>query len=249
MSAERPASTAILQSLRGELKGRGIRVGALAQQLGVAEPTVWRWLRGEGLTLARLEQICRCAGLDLRDLVAATPGDELETFTLAQERVLATDRQLALVFFAVLHGAQRIDLERDFRLAGVALDGMVERLRRLGLVDVPPSGRLRPRTRRSVRWRRGGPLAKAFERTVKPYFLSMDFGAEDARYESEMVRLSEAGRARVLALFEALRADIHLIADEERAARIEQAEWTAVLMLVRPFDLEAMTREWGGAGD
>ncbi|MDE2621149.1 MAG: hypothetical protein KGL54_13380, partial [Sphingomonadales bacterium] len=125
----------------------------------------------------------------------------------------------------------------------------VERLRRLGLIDLSPAGRLRPRTRRSVRWRRGGPLATAFERSVKPFFLSMDFGAEDARYESEMVRLSEAGRARVLALFEALRADIHLIADEDRAARIEPAAWSAVLMLVRALDLDEMTRDWGAAAD
>ena len=54
-------------------------------------------------------------------------------------------------------------------------------------------------------WRPGGPLAIAFERTVKTFFLAMDFGAPEARYMSDMVRLSEAGRSRVHALFEALR--------------------------------------------
>lgn len=244
MNADRPASAAILQQLRHELKRQSIRIPDLAQALGVSEPTLWRWLRGEAITLSRLEQICAFAAIDLRDLIGGAPRDEPDMFTLAQERVLAADRRLALVFFAILHGAQRTDLERDFSLSGDLLDTCLERLRRLDLVDIGVQGRLRPRTQRAVRWRRGGPLAIAFERTVKPFFLSMDFGAVQARYESEMIRLSEAGRARVQALFEALRSDLHLIADEDRAARIEPTQWTAVLMMVRPFDLGEVTSEW-----
>ena len=114
----------------------------------------------------------------------------------------------------------------------------------MDLVDIAPSGRLRARTRKAVRWRRGGPMAVAFEQTVKRFFISMDFGAEESRYVSDMVRLSEAGRARVLALFEALREDIQLICEEDQAALMEDYAWSAILMLVRPLNLEAITREW-----
>ena len=157
---------------------------------------------------------------------------------------MAADRRLSLVFFAILNGAQRDELERDFGLGGARLEEYLSRLHRLDLIDRAANGRLRPRTRRTVRWRRGGPLATEFERTIKPFFLSLDFGSASARYESQMVRLSEAGQARVVALFEALRNDIHLIAHEDRASRIEPAEWCAVLMLVRALDLNEITDEW-----
>ena len=241
---ERPGVTAILAELRRELKRQGIRVGTLAERLDVAEPTVWRWLRGKGLSLTRLDQICAVAGLDLRDLVGRSHGPEQEAFTLAQERILAADRGLALAFFAILHGAQRHDLEDQFGLTGTRLEQHLARLHRMDLVDIGPSGRLRARTRKAVRWRRGGPMSVAFEKTVKGFFIAMDFGAEESRYVSDMVRLSASGRARVQALFEALREDIQLICTQDQAAHMEDYDWSAILMLIRPLDLAAMTSEW-----
>lgn len=242
--ARRHGMAAILGALRRELKARGLRVGPLARELGVAEPTVWRWLRGEGLTLDRLDAICAIADLDLRDLLGSAGDERQEGFTLAQERVLAADRGLALVFFSILNGAQRDDIERALGLPPARLEAHLERLERLGLIDLPAHGRMRARTRRAVRWRRGGPLSIAFERTVKSLFLSMDFGAADARYVSDMVRMGETGRARVHALFEALREDAHLIAEQEEAARLEGRAWSGLLMMVRPLDMDAVTREW-----
>lgn len=242
--SERPGVAAILAELRHELKRQDIRIGTLAERLEVAEPTVWRWLRGEGLSLTRLDQICAVAGLELRDLVGRSHGPEQAAFTLAQERILAADRGLALAFFAILHGAQRRDLEEQFGLVGKRLDQHLARLHRMDLVDIAPSGRLRARTRKAVRWRRGGPMSVAFEKTVKGFFIAMDFGAEESRYVSDMVRLSAAGRARVQALFEALREDIQFVCEQDQAAHMEEYDWSAVLMLIRPLDLQAMTREW-----
>ncbi len=244
---KRPGTTALLAELRKEMKSRGLRVSALADMLGVAEPTVWRWLRGEGLTLDRMDEICGLLDIDLRDLVSRGDPAGEDAFTLAQERVLAADRGLALVFFAILHGAQLRDLEGEFALPRDRLDRHLDRLKRLGLIEGRGNGRMRARVRRSVRWRKGGPLSIAFEQTVKPLFLSMDFGAADSRYVSDMVALSDAGRARVQALFEALRDDVHTIVEQERAARLPDRCWTGVLMLVHPFDLSELTREWRGA--
>ena len=241
---ERPGVAAMLAELRRELKRQDIRIGTLAERLAVAEPTVWRWLRGEGLSLARLDQICAVAGLELRDLVGRSHGPEQEAFTLAQERILAADRGLALAFFAILHGAQRRELEDQFGLTGNRLDQHLARLHRMDLVDMAPSGRLRARTRKAVRWRPGGPMSIAFEKTVKRFFIAMDFGAEESRYVSDMVQLSMAGRARVQALFEALREDIQLVCQQDQAAHMESYDWSAVLMLIRPLDLDAMTSEW-----
>lgn len=241
----RPGIAAVLTELRRALKARGVRVGQLAEALGVAEPTVWRWLRGDGLTLDRLDQICAIVDLDLRDLLERG-GDEQDSFTLAQERILAADRGLALVFFAILNGAQRLDFENVFALPAARLDSHLERLKRLGLIEVPNRGRVRPLVRRSVRWRRGGPLSVAFERTVKPLLMSMDFGSPDARYVSDMVPLSDAGRGRVHALYQALRDDIHIIGAQEQAAHLEHREWTGILMMIRPFDIGEMTFEWTG---
>ncbi len=239
----RPSVAAILTALRQEIRRQGLRARVLAARLGVAEPTLWRWLRGEGLTLANLDRLCQMLGLELRDLVA-TQAEQERFFTLAQERVLAADRGLGLVFFAILNGAQRAALEADFGLPPARITHYLTRLQRLALIDIAPTGRLRPLVARAAQWRRGGPLAMAFERTIKAFFLSMDFGTAEARYVSDMVRLSAAGRARVQALFETLREDILLIAAQDASARHEQTDWSGLLMLIHPLNLNEITREF-----
>lgn len=238
----RPGYASILGVLRAELRLRNIRIPVLARALGVAEPTVWRWLRGEGLTLQTLDRICAHLNLDLRDLFAKAEDGAAEQFTLPQERILAADRGLALLFFALLNGADRQQCERDFGLSSERIDHYLARLERLGLIDIRPGSRIRPLTKRTVKWRIGGPLAAAFERTVKHLFLAMDFGGADVRYVSDMVRISAAGRARVQALFEALRADIHVIAQQEQAGRLDCYDWSAVMMFVRPVDLDDLRK-------
>jgi len=233
-------SAALLALLKVELRRRGWTAKAIGRQLGVAEPTIWRWFRGDGLTLDRLDQLCGLAGLELRDLIAALPPRGATRFTLAQERVLASDRALAFLFFAILNGAQLADFQRELRLAERKIAAYLETLSRLGLIDIA-GGRVRPLTTRAVTWRPGGPLAAAFDATVKQYFLTMDFGAENAAYVADMVRMSGAARARVHALYSALRLEIHKLAAEDQAAKMDSYDWTAVLMLVRPLAMEAVT--------
>lgn len=237
----RPAVMAILAELRRALKQRGLKARELAARFGVAEPTMWRWLRGQGLTLDRLDRLCQMAGLELRELMAA-PGEEgAEHFTFAQERVLAADRALGLLFFAILNGAQRETLRRDFGLDPAVIEGHIERLRRLALIDTAASGKLRPLVSRAVKWRAGGPLAAAFERTIKQFFFAFDFGAPDTRYVSDMVYVSEASRARIHAMFEALRDDIHVIAAQDAKVPHGRYEWSGILMLVNPLSITDVT--------
>ncbi|WP_157219717.1 helix-turn-helix domain-containing protein [Flavisphingomonas formosensis] len=237
MNHPRPGATSLLTQLRAELRRAGLTAKAIGDRLGVAEPTVRRWLNGQGLTLDRLDALCALAGTDIRDLAAAAPSGGATRFTLAQERILAADRALAFLFFAILNGWQPDAFEREFGVPQPRVAAYLQRLDRLGLIAIGAGGRVRPLTDRAVSWQRGGPLAVAFDRTVKHLFLTLDYGAEDARYVADMVRLGEGGRARVQALFEALRLEIHRIAEQERMTPSEPADWTALFLLVRPLDM------------
>ena len=240
---ESPGVAAILAQLRHELRVQGVRVADLAARMHVAEPTLWRWLRGRGLTLDNLDRLCLAIGIDLRDLLARSADSGADRFTLAQERVLAADRSLALLFFLVLNGAQRAECQSTLGIDTAALDEAIERLRRLGLVDSLPGGRLRPLTSRAVRWRPGGPLDQAFNRVVKHFFLGPSLLEGDARYVSDMLWLGPNGRDRVQALFERLRDDAYLIARQEREAAADTGDWCALFLLVRPLQMARVTED------
>jgi len=236
------AITMLLANLRGELKRKRLTAKVLAERMGVAEPTMRRWLHGKGLTLERLEQLCELVGVALGELAGALPDHRQTHFTHEQERVLAANRALAFLFFSILNGAQPDSFQRDFKLPKARVNAYVDKLHRLGLIDRSADRRVRPLTTRSIAWSPGGPLAKAFESTVRHFFLSMDFGAREATYAADMVNVSALGRARIHALFATMRLEIHKIAAEDQAANLHHYDWHAVLMLVHPLDLTEVSQ-------
>ena len=228
--------------LRAEMRRQDLTAADLAQRLGISEPTMWRWLRNQGLTVEGLNMICAILDIHMADLFE-TPHAELETqFTERQERLLAADRALSLIFFTILHGAQRQDLIDDLTLRPEDVEQHLQRLIRIGLIRITAAGRLRPLTTQAVRWRPDGPLATAFEQSVRGNFLNMD-GAADVRYVSHMLKLSETARERVHKLMDALYSDALRIAEEDAAARHAVRHWSALFMLIRPLPHEIM-RQW-----
>jgi transcriptional regulator with XRE-family HTH domain len=232
---------ALLGELRDALRRKRITAKELAARMGVAEPTMRRWLHGKGLMLDKLDQLCRAAGIDMRDLIGGLPDGRPGQFTYAQERTLAADRALSFLFFSLLNGAEPESFQRDFKLPRARVDAYLQTLHRIGLINYEPGKRIRILTKRNVSWRPAGPLSKAFESTVRPYFLSVDFSAPEAAYVSDMVRVSSLGRARIHALFRSTRLEVFRIAQEDKDSNLNQYDWTGILMLAHPFDMDAVT--------
>ena len=61
--------TALLQTLKRELKARGITYADVAGELGLSESSVKRLFSESKLSLDRLEALCQIVGLDISDLV------------------------------------------------------------------------------------------------------------------------------------------------------------------------------------
>src|SRR5205085_1799225 len=135
--------------------------------------------------------------------------------SLSQERGLAEDSRLAFLFFSILNGWPPADFEREFAVPPEIMQRYLQRLHRLGLIDLLPSGRVRPLTARRVTWRRGGPLAKHFEAKVKRRFMEADFGDPSTIFVSDVAKLSPAGAAQVEALAEQFRREVHRIAEQD----------------------------------
>lgn len=242
MAKSSPTTTMILGELNRVRKHRNISLKLIAMRLDVSEPTVLRWLRGQGLTVEVLDQLCDCLGTDLRSLIENACEPETERLSLRQERILAADRHLSLIFFLILNGAQRDSLERDFGIEPSKCDELIEKLIRLGLVTKASNGRLRPLVSRSIRWQAGGPLATVFERTVLSMMLGPAFGRQGTHYVSQFALLDEEGREYVLSRFEALCEEI-LRGPGYVGHTSPEREWSSIFMMTRPIGIAEM-RSW-----
>ena len=248
MNANSPTVTMILGELKRARKQAGISIDRIAKEMGVSEPTVSRWLRGQALTINILDDLCGCIGIDLKTLIEQAGDPGTERLSLRQERMLAGDRRLSLLFFLILNGAQRDTLERDFNIESARCDDLIDRLGRLGLVAKTTGGRLRPLVSRSVRWQAGGPLAIAFERTVLSMMLGQGFGNTGTHYVSQFAMLDEVGRKYVLSRFEALCEEI-LRGPGYVGNPSSGREWSSLFMMTRPVTITEMRSWMEGDGD
>lgn len=231
-------SAALLDALRRALRRRGLRITDVAAHCGVGDASIKRWLRGEGLTLARLAQLAALAGLTLAELALAAeaPADHMSReLTLAQEKALSEDELLSTLFIVILAGEAWQDIVGDFGVPQAAVEAALARLDKLALIDLLPGGRVRPRIVRDIIWRKA-PMRAQFEARMKPQFLAMDFSAPDAVYASDIYKLSDRGAAMLAELLEQHRRALQaLAADDRRTSRLAR-RWHAVLTAARALD-------------
>lgn len=231
-------SAILLAALRRALRGEGWTAKRLAQHFGSSEASVKRWLAGRGLSLARLEQLGALAGLTVAELAEAArrPSRNLaQELTLAQEQALSEDSVLSFLFMAIVGGEEWHELAREFDLPVHVVEAALAQLEKLALVDRLPGGRVRSTVDRNVLWRKT-PLRMRFESQMKPQFVAMDFADVDAVYASEVVKLSDAGAARLAEMIERHRRELHQLVEVDRRTSVLPRRWRAVLYAARLLD-------------
>jgi transcriptional regulator with XRE-family HTH domain len=235
-------SVSVLIPLRQRLRAAGWTGRRLAEELGVGEATVKRWLAGRGLTLDRLDQLALLADTTLAELAQAAERPQsglAQELTLAQERALSADGFLSFLFMVILGGHDWEEVARDFEVPPRQMEAALIRLERLALIDRLADGRARPLVDRAIIWRKT-PMRAQFEARMKPQFLDMDFAAADAVYASDVVKLSAQGAAMLAEMIEKHRRDVQALAAKDRAVSHLPKSWYAMLSAARPLDTSGL---------
>ncbi|CDO34466.1 Cro/C1-type HTH DNA-binding domain-containing protein [Novosphingobium mathurense] len=228
----------MLGVLRRHLRHDGWTAPRLAEALGIGEATAKRWLVGKGLTLKRLETLAELCGMSISELAReaeqARSGMKRE-LTLAQERALSADVFLSFLFMTILAGASPQELAEDFELSPSLLDPALAKLERLALIDRLRGNRVRPLVDRNLIFRKL-PMRELFEKYLKVQFMTMDFGAPDSTYTSELLKLSDAGAGQLAEMFERLRREAQALGDRDRENSLRPRRWFTMMCAMRPFD-------------
>lgn len=223
----------VLRALRQSLRLAGFTQKKAASALGVSLATLRRWLSGQGLTLLRLGQICRLAGVTLSELVSHAARDaNYEPLTLAQEQALTSDPALSTVFFILAAGWPASEATDAYAIPEELVQKSIERLHRLALVDRLPGGRVRARLDPGQVWARE-PMRRHFDHYMKEHFFNIDYSAPEVIFGMEPVKLSPVGLALMRNLIERFRADVREIANRDRRETSLPAEWYGVLAVAR----------------
>ncbi len=175
--------TELVQALKRLLKGQGITYALLAQRLGLSEATVKRMFSRGAISLKRLDQICQILDVGLTELSAEAQRERapLDELSAAQEQTLVDDPALLLAMYLVLNRWQQTEVLQRYNWSASEWTRLLVRLDRLGVIELLPGNRTRPRTQRNFRWRREGPMQRFFQRKLLPQYFQRGFDQKNDR--------------------------------------------------------------------
>ncbi|MDC8760453.1 helix-turn-helix domain-containing protein [Janthinobacterium fluminis] len=163
----------IVQVLRAELRAVGITYKLLAERIGMSESSVKRMFGQHDMSLSRLAQICKAAGIALEDVLraAADVTPHADTLTLPQENSLMANPKLLLMAICCLGHWTLEQVVETYHLSEPECIGLLAELDRLGLIELKPLNRYSMRVSNAFHWLADGPVQQYFrEHVVADYF-------------------------------------------------------------------------------
>lgn len=156
-----------MQVIKEKARTLGFTQVRLAREMGASLPTVKRWWAGQGVDLTVIDRLCGLLGLTLTELFTEVEGGTAKyTYTLEQEKVLATHPQTLAVFDLLVSGVKPAAIVRRYSLSEADLNGHLVRLDRAGLIEFGVGGRVRLLRVGEPQWNVGGPLSLRYRRPM-----------------------------------------------------------------------------------
>lgn len=246
-------STRIVQVLKQALRQRRVSYAQIADHLGLSLSSVKRLFSTGGFTLQRLEAVCDLADVDLLELARRAEAQRLRVTSLDEdrERELVADPVLLLVAICALNRWPFERIVERYRISEPRLIQCLARLDRMGLIELLPGNRIKPRVARSFAWLPHGPIHRYFIEHVQSAFLSGTFEPERDlhRFAWGMLSAESAAalRAKLVELVEMF--DALTRGDEVRPVEEDQTKGSCLLVALRewePAGFQALRRPLPG---
>lgn len=232
----------LVGALKKVLKTRDMTYAALAEGLGLSEASIKRLFSEGTFTLQRLDDICRLLDMDLYELARLARGesDAPRHLSLAQEELLAGDRQLLAVFYLLLHQRSLEEIVRDYEVSEPECIRLMVKLDRAGVIELLPGNAVRLRVARQVRHRHNGPLRRRLGEEMVSDFLSVRFDEHGGHFRFEVAELSAASAQMLARKFDRLVAEFQELAELDLHLPPAQRQLHGIALGVRP---------WSGAAE
>lgn len=173
--------SAINKQLKKILRQQNITYRQIANHLDMSEANVKRIFSTKQFTLARLEQICHVAGLELFDLFASLEREQekLTSLTVEQEQELISDNKLFLVAVCVRDAWRLEDIVHYYQITEHECIRLLAKLDRLKVLQLLPNNEYKLLIAQDFRWIPNGPLEAFISKQVINQFLNASFSGEN----------------------------------------------------------------------
>jgi DNA-binding Xre family transcriptional regulator len=230
----------LIDTIKRQLKARGITYRELAGRLDLSESAVKHMFSTGNFSLRRLDEICAVLELDFSDLVdiADTHEQRIEQLSEEQELEIMSDMRLLLVAYCLLNYWTFDEIIARYEITPEQGLKYLRKLDRMKFIELQPGDRVRLLLANNFSWRKNGAIEKFFRSRVQNEFFGHHF------QDDESVRIVKNGmltRKAVLQLIEKLRATGDLFDDatwDERKLSATERKGTTMVLAVRHWFFE-----------
>lgn len=215
----------LFELLKSVLKARRMTYTALAELLGLSEPTIKRIFAERDCKLSRINEICAALGLTLDDLVAEANRIEVRPTRLtgSQEARLAEERPAFNLFLLLLDGMTIEAIQQQYQLEMHRIFRLGMKLEKIGLAEVMPGDRIRLTIQGPVEFRREGPLHQALV-TLNMAFLRRTYLAQDTEHSAYLTqtrRMTQKSARHILARLRDVQIELSNLARRDQLTQPE----------------------------
>lgn len=227
----------LVEAMKRGLRRERITYKALAARMGLSEASIKRMFSTGRFSLAQVLAVCEALGTDIGELgrSAAARASEARQLSLPQERALAADPRLLLLFHLLAGGWKVADIAREYRLDGPERTLLLARLDRLGMIELLPGERVRLKVARDFTWRSNGPIRRRYGAQVLREFLHDAFDGERALLRFEVRELSEASLHVLRRRLERLAQEVTELAELDASLPAARRRSVGVALAMRPW--------------
>ena len=233
-------SSRIIDTLKRELKSRGLTYKGLAEKLDLSESAIKHMFSTGNFSLRRLDDVCAVLDLDIGDLVDISQAQQhrIEQLSEEQELEIMSDMRLLLVAYCLLNYWTFDEIVARYDISPEQGLKYLRRLDRMKFIELQPGDRVRLLLANNFSWRKNGAIERFFRSRVQNEFFSHDF------QDDESLRIVKNGmltRKSMMRLMEKLQATGDLFDDatrEERKLSAEERKGTTMVLAIRHWFFE-----------
>ena len=171
------SSSRIIDTLKRQLKVRGITYKLLAERLDLSESAVKHMFSTGNFSLRRLDDVCAVLELDIGDLVDISESHQqkIEQLSDENEQEIVADTRLLLVTYCLINYWTFDEIIQRYDISPQAGLKYLRKLDRMKVIELQPGDRVRLLVANNFGWRKNGAIEKFFRSRVQTEFFSHDF--------------------------------------------------------------------------
>jgi transcriptional regulator with XRE-family HTH domain len=230
-------ATALVDTLKREMKARGITYADLAKRIQMSEASVKRMFSQKNFTLQRLDDILKATEIDFRD-IAIGANDEsrlISELTYAQEKEIIGDTKLFVVAVSVMNLLTVAQIVKTYQVTEAEVVKCLTRLDRIGFLELMPNNRVKLLISRTFRWIPDGPIQTHFRELAFSDYLDSKFSGEDELMRVVNVMLSKGSIAALLSRLKQVASEFSQQHQEDARLPFEEKHPVSFLVAARPW--------------